>query len=252
MTFRIRAFAPDAAAGPKPCSNSFPISKLEVCAWVGLCACLMAVSLHPGFGPYLSNDAFQYLSIAQNALAGHLGYTSLIHFDAERSFGVAPAPMVHFPLGYPFAIALVSLLGLRLQTAALLVSAVSMASCVPLLAWIGNRLGLSRSIRNVVVAGFVFNALIIRYGVSALSEALFTLLVLLGVALLVAARIQPNTSRPWGWRWQWAAAGLAFGTAYWVRYAGLFFVLGLAVLVLRPLAATDHSRAKGYALAVTV
>lgn len=224
------------------------ISKLEVWAWACLCATLMAVSLYPGFGPHLSNDAFQYLSVAQNTLAGHFGYTSLIHFDAERSFGVVPAPMVHFPLGYPFAIVLVSLAGVPLQNAALLVSAISMAACVPLLAWIGSQLGLSRVLRNVVMGGFVFNAFVVNFGVSALSEALFTFLVLLGVALLVAARLHSDKN----WAWRWIAAGLAFGAAYLVRYASLFFILALGALVLRHLlVASQRSQAKGYAVAVT-
>ncbi len=224
------------------------ISKLEVWAWACICATLIAVRLYPGFVPNLANDAFQYFSVAQNALAGHFGYTSLIHFDAERSFGVIPAPMLTFPPGYPFAIALVSLLGVPLQSAALLVSAMSTLACVPLLAWIATQLGLSRLLRNVVVAGFVFNNAIIFFGASAFSEALFTFVVLLGVALLVAARLHADSSR--GWRW--AAAGLALGAAYWVRYAGLFFVLGLAVLVIRHLLASDRLQAKGYAVALTV
>jgi hypothetical protein len=224
------------------------VSKLEAGGWACISAFLIALSLYPSYGPHLSNDAFQYLSVAQNTLAGHFGYTSLIHFDSERSFGVTPAPMVHFPLGYPFAIALVSLAGVPLQNAALLVSAVSMAMCVPLLAWIAGRLGISRLLRNILVAAFVLNALMIRFGASALSEALFTLLVLLGVALLLTARLHADTNRGW----PWAVAGLAFGAAYWVRYAGLFFILGLAVLVIRHLVASDRLQAKGYAVAVTV
>ena len=42
------------------------------------------------------------------------------------------------------------------------------------------------------------------------------------------------------------------GAAYWVRYAGLFFVLGLAVLVIRHLLAPNRLQAKGYAVALTV
>ena len=45
--------------------------------------------------------------------------------------------------------------------------------------------GVSRPLRNVVLAGYVFNALVIRYGTSVLSEALFTFLIVLGVTLLV-------------------------------------------------------------------
>jgi hypothetical protein len=117
-----------------------------------------------------------------------------------------------------------------------------------LLAWAATQLGLSRLLRNVVLAGFVINARVIDFGASVLSEALFTFLVLGGVALLVAARLHANSSRGWCW----AAAGLAFGAAYWVRYAGMFFVLGLAVVMVRHLVPLDRVQAKGYAVAVTV
>src|SRR5215472_4779089 len=224
------------------------ISKLEVPAWACLCAALMLARVYPGMGPHLSNDGFQYLSVAQNTLTGHFGCTSLVHYDLERSFGVMPAPMVHFPLGYPLAIALVGRIGVPLQDAALLVSAISMLACVPLLAWIAGQLGLSRLPRNVVMAGFVVNARVIDFGAAAMSEALFTLVVLLGVALLVAARLRADSSRGW----HWAAAGLALGAGYWVRYAGLFFVLGLAVLVIRHLVGSDRSQAKGFVVAAAV
>lgn len=158
-----------------------------------------------------------------------------------------PAPMVTFPLGYPLAIALVSLLGLPVQGAAFAVSALSTVACVPLLAWIANQLGWSRMLRNATVATFVFNAAVIDYGASASSEALFTLVILLGVTALVAARLDPD-----GGRWRWAAAGLAFGAAYFVRYAGLFFVLGLALVVIRRLLASNRGAAKGYAVAFAI
>lgn len=204
--------------------------------------------VYPGFVPNLGNDAFQYFSVAENALAGHFGYTSLIHFDAERSFGVTPAPMVTFPLGYPLAIALVSLVGLPVQGAALLICAVSTAACVPLLAWIADRLGMSRLLRNVVVAAFVFNATVIDYGASAFSEAPFMFVVLLGLALLVAARLHAGTDAAW----RWMIAGLVFGAAYFVRYTGLFFVAGLAVLAVRHVLDSNRTVAKGYALAFAV
>ena len=42
-------------------------------------------------------------------LQGLFGYTSLIHYDVERSFGVVPAPMVTFAMGYPVLISAISL-----------------------------------------------------------------------------------------------------------------------------------------------
>jgi hypothetical protein len=226
-----------------------PFSRIEVWAWACLCGSLMAIHLYPNFVAHFSNDSYQYLSVAQNTVAGHFGCTSLVYYDAERSFGVIPAPMVHFPLGYPLASVLFSLMGISLEKAALLVSATSIVSCVPLLAWLAGQLGLSRLLGNVVVGGFVFNGRVIYGGTSILSEAFFTFVLLLGVALLAAARRRTDTTH-WGWRW--AAAGFAFGATYWVRYAGLFFVIGLAALAMRHLIASNRLQARGYALAVAV
>jgi hypothetical protein len=206
------------------------------------------VRVSGSFIPELQPDSFQYLSVAENMLKGHLGYTSLVHFDAERSFGLVPAPFVTFPMGFSLAIALLSLTGLSLEGAALLVSAASTVACVPLLAWIAGQMGLSRLLRNVVVACFVFNGAALQYGTAAMSEALFTFVVLLGLALLVAAQLRDGA----GARWLWVAAGLAFGGAYFVRYAGLFFVIGLGLLVLRHLLASNRSLASGKAVAFAV
>jgi Dolichyl-phosphate-mannose-protein mannosyltransferase len=215
--------------------------------WACLCLALIVFSVYPSFVPNIGSDSFQYMSVAKNTLTGHFGYTSLIHRDAERSFGVAPAPMVTFPLGYPLAIALVSLLGLSVEGAAFVVSALSIVTCLPLLAWIGNRLGWSRMLRNAIFAIFVFNAPVIAYGASVSSEPLFTCVALLGVALVVSARLDADASA-----WRWAAAGLAFGLAYVVRYAGLFFVLGLALVAIWHLLASNRALAKGYAIAFFV
>jgi hypothetical protein len=219
------------------------LPNLEMWLWACSCVALIGLRVYPGFVPNMGNDSFQYFSVAENALAGHIGYTSLIHFDSERSFGVMPAPMVWFPLGYSLAIALVSLLGLSVQSAAFVISALSTAACVPLLAWIGNRLGLCRMLRNATLAVFVFNAAVIEYGAAAMSEALFTCVVFSGVALVIAARLNADGSQ-----WRWAAAGLCFGAAYLVRYAGLFFVLGFALVLIRQLFASNRALAKRYGI----
>ena len=205
------------------------------------CAILIAVRVIHASGPLLGNDSFQYLSMADNAVHGRIAFTSIVQYDAERSLGVIPAPVVTFPAGYPLAVALVSRLGLNFETAALLISALSMIACVPILAWLASRLGLSTGARIVVLAAFSINALVSKYGADALSEGLFTLLVLVGAALLVSARLHSAGET----RRLWLAAGLAFGAAYFVRYAGLFLVVGLGVLCVRHLAAR-HREAVSY------
>ena len=212
------------------------------------CAILIALRVLPDWMPLPRDDGFQYLSMAQNALHCQIGYTSIVGFDEERSFGVVPAPAVTFPAGYPLMIALVSLLGLPVEKAALLLSALSVLACLPILAWLVRRLDLSAPIRLAVLAAFAINALVTKHGATAMSDSLFTLLVLAGAALLVDASLKPGEGR----RWTWLGVGLAFGAAYFVRYAGLFLAIGLALLLVRHLLARDRALLRGYALALTV
>jgi hypothetical protein len=216
--------------------------------WVIVATGLLVTRLYPSFMPELGHDSFQYLSAADNALAGRVGYTSFIHYDVERSFGVLPAPMLTFPVGYPLAIAFVSLTGVSTQTAALILSAASTLACIPLLLWLGGQLGLSRAVRHVALACFVFNGIVCEYCAAALSEPLFMLLALLGVAALVRARSEGSSA---GLRY-WVAAGLALGAAYFVRYAGLFFIVGLGLVLIRHSMSRQRSLVRGHAIALAV
>jgi hypothetical protein len=221
---------------------------VSVWAWTVACVILIALRIYPGFNPYLANDSFQYLSVAQNALQGHYGYSSIVHFDAERSFGVVPAPVVTFPMGYPLLIALISRLGMPPETAALLISILSTVACIPILGWLAERCGLSAAMRNTLLGVFVINAFVTEYGARALTEPLFMLLILGGTAMLVNARLHQGKVSPW----LWLAVGLAFGLAYFVRYAGLFLVLGLAVLCAHSLLARHRLLARGQAISFAV
>ncbi len=77
------------------------VLSVDVWAWGSTSAVLLAMYLYPGFAPETGQDSFQYFSVAQNALDGRFAYTSLVHFDAERSFGVIPALVGDFPPGIP-------------------------------------------------------------------------------------------------------------------------------------------------------
>ena len=240
---------PSIQAGTNP-EGIVPIKVfgIETGVWICVFVAFLLLRLQAGIALTLGQDSFQYLSAAQNALDGHFGYTSLVHFDAERSFGVIPAPMVTFPPGYPFAIALVSLSGLSLSSAGLLISLISMTTCVPLLAWVSNGLGLSRVVGNAAIAGFVTNAAVIAVASNVGSDALFTALTLLGIGLLLLARRNAGKGSTWGW----VAAGVAFALAYVVRYAALFFIVGLALVVARHLFLSNRVLAKRHAIALTV
>lgn len=203
-------------------------------------AALVAWRLHPTWSPALGNDSFQYLSEAQNALEGRFGYTSLVHFDAERSFGTIPAPLVTFPPGFAFLVAGLSRTGMSLETASLVISVIATWACVPLLIWLTAKLDMPRGVRHSAAAIFVINASIIEYGTATATEPVFMLLVLGGVALIVKGARREQRGH---WRF-WIGAGIAFGLAYWVRYAGLFFILGLGVLVV--MHAAKRNAPRGY------
>lgn len=238
-----------ANARPVAATTADPgLPRIDLSVWIGLVAVLMLLRALPAFAPALSPDSFQYLSAAKNVLQGLFGYTSLIHYDVERSFGVVPAPMVTFAMGYPILISAISLIGVSLESAALIVSATSTVSCVPVLASIARRLGLTRVLCNAVVGCFVINGAVVEFGGSALSEAPFALCLLVGTALLVRGADASNRK---AWL-RWIAAGCAFAAAYSIRYAGLFFIVALAILMARHGVAGHTARARGHATALAV
>ena len=81
------------------------------------------------------------------------------------------------------------------------------------------------------------------FATTASTETFFTLVVLAGAALLLRAHSRDG-GRSLG---AWIAAGVAFGLAYHVRYAGLFLVLGLAALAFRHWVTRSRHIALGYA-----
>lgn len=195
--------------------------------WSIVTLALVILSSWPNPGSALGVDSVVYLDIARNFREGLFGYTSLVHYDAERSFGTVPAPMVTFPLGYPAAIAATSSIVPGLPLAAFSVSAAAMVGIVVVLAALGRRIGLSRTATNVLLALVVLNQSMLVFAGSVMADALFTFTALAGVAAILVARRSVHD----GPRVAWALAGVLIGLSYYVRYAGLFFVVGLFVLL---------------------
>lgn len=194
-----------------------------------------------GGAPAIAHDSFQYLAVAGEALDGRIGQTSLVHFDAERSFGTVPAPMVTFPSGYPLLVALVSSVGLDLGYAALAVNLACALLCVPLLWWMTGKMAFRPGVRHAVLTLGVVNGALLLFASTASTEMLFTTLVLGGAAMLLRAHTSGGAAHG-----VWIAAGLAFGAAYHVRYAGIFLVLALGVVAARHLVAGRRSQFTGY------
>jgi hypothetical protein len=187
----------------------------------------------------LANDSAAYLSVARNALHGRLAATSVIHFDAERAFGTLPAPLVTFPAGYGLLTGvLAGITGLPVERSALVVSIAATLVSLILLAVIAREIGLPAAATRLVLLAFALNWTTLEFGISAASEPAFACVILGFVLLLLRATAPDASSR----RALVAAcgAGLLLGASYWLRYAGLFFGVGLAVLSLTHLVAQRH------------
>lgn len=211
-----------------PAQRRPPLSAVETCAWVLLVLALVGWKMLPGFTGGMSPDGVQYLSVAQNLLAGEGPATSVVYFDAERSAGVLPAPQVTFPPGYSAAVALAGVLVQPLERAGLLVSLLALAATLVVLRQAAAVLDLPRWLARGMLAMLALNALSLELAASVISEPLFTLMATLAVSLLVGA-LRPDLPRGRALLFA-AGAGVAFGAAYWVRYSGLFFVVGLGAL----------------------
>jgi hypothetical protein len=78
-TVRVRTSATNVSAARRLASTA------SAWAWTVACVIPIALRIYPGLTPYLANDSFQCVSIAQNAMQGHFGHSFIVHFDAERS-----------------------------------------------------------------------------------------------------------------------------------------------------------------------
>lgn len=218
------------------------ISRTEILFWLLLSVAVIALNVWRYGGPFISNDGAQYLSVAENIAKGEGIRTSIVHYDQERSHGELPAPSTTFPPGYPVAVALLSLTGLSLESAGLLVSALAFLALIPLVCTLASWLELGTVAARCVLLALVANYLASIQSSKTESESLFTLFTIGAVMFLIrcAEQVQAARSKPLDLRWRdWILAGLLVGLAYWVRYAGLFLfatvgLLALAALYLLP------------------
>ena len=221
-----------------------PGTKAAWAWWTLAAAALLAFRVAANGGvPSIAHDSFQYLAVAGEAMDGRIGQTSLVHFDAERSFDTVPAPMVTFPSGYPLLVALLGATGLSLGYAALAVNLACALACVPLLWWMTGKMAQPVGVRHAVLALGVTNGSLMLFASTASTEMLFTALLLCGAAMLLRAHTSDGPA--YG---AWLGAGLAFGAAYHVRYAGIFLVLALGVVAARHLIAGRRAPFTGYVL----
>jgi hypothetical protein len=207
-----------------------PVSLRETLVWcLAACVLLLANLLVVNDGPNLSNDSFQYLSVAENFGEGRFAHTSIVHFETERSHVSVPAPMTTFPAGYPAAIAALHSLGLAREHAG---AAISIAAVVLLplaFYWAAAVLGIGGLGTRFLYAWTLGNASVVTIANSVLSESLFTFLTLCAVLLFVTALRRVDEPRK-----QTAlfiAANALIGLSVLVRYSGLFLFAATGLYV---------------------
>jgi hypothetical protein len=201
-------------------------AQLEIAIWL-LLAVLCLVTLSRFRRMPLTDDSYQYLSVAGNIRGGQGIVTNLVHFDSERSNGRIPAPLTTFPPGYPFAIAIGSWLSSSLESAGRLCSGVAYAGTAALLIWCLLVLGCNVFVRQIVLIAFVANAVNLNFGTAVLTESTF-MLVCMG-AILALVVLERGALRPRVAVWIAVIAYTLVGAAYWIRYAGLFLILAVVV-----------------------
>jgi len=102
-------------------------------------------------GSFVQNDTAQYVSMAENLMAGQGLATSLVWTAEHHLLGGLPVAQTNMPPGYPMLIALVSQLGVEPLRAALLVS-VACFSVIPLVLYQILRAGGQPAVRCLAMA----------------------------------------------------------------------------------------------------
>jgi hypothetical protein len=170
-------------------------------------------------------DTFQYLSVSRNILDGKGIATSIILFDEQYRTGLFPAPQTVFPPGYSAIVAAIGYVGVPLQCAAYGVSAASFGILLLLLILAGRWFGFSREAAWVIVFLCVANSSLWEPAASLATESLFTTIAFAAILILGYAEAKSWTTAKY---FRLLAVGSLLAAAtYWIRYAGLFLLIGV-------------------------
>lgn len=209
------------------------VKRTEIFLWCVLAIAVIMGHLLVAGGPLLSNDSYQYLSAAGNFLEGKPAYTSIVHFDSERSWGRIPSPLTSFPSGFPLSVAAISALGVALETSSLLISVCAFVLLLPLFVWSSRALSLNGWITRLLLVWLIGNSWVSLYATAAAAESLFTLVSFGSVALFLLAL---NRGEPPARQLALlVGANILLGLSYWIRYAGLFLFAATVLFFLMQL-----------------
>ena len=225
------------------------LARLGILFWCAIAAALACGHLRVTRGPVFANDSYTYLSVADNFLNGLPGYTSIVHFDSERSFGRVPAPLTTFPLGYPATIGAVrAISGIPISWSACAISIMAFVLLVAVCAHAARLLGVGPPLTRFLLVWLIGNSWGAVFGTSVLTESLFTLTSIAALTVLVSAMQKPASTAHAAMLF--AAGGILAGASYWVRYAGLFLLAAIASFFLLRLLAIRNRSSRLAALSV--
>jgi hypothetical protein len=170
----------------------------------------------------ISNDGVQYVEGARQLLAGHGYATSILYFDEHYRPGTLPALQTVWPAGTSIAIAAVSALGIEPEVAGRLVARLAYLFIPPLVFLIGVRLTGSLAAGTLCALWQLGMAEFWMYLGAPNSDLPFIAASLGAIALLPD---QEGTAR------SWLPTSVLAGTATLFRYAGVFFLLGIGLVL---------------------
>jgi hypothetical protein len=171
----------------------------------------------------ISNDGVQYVEGARQLLAGHGYATSILYFDEHYRAGRLPAPQTVWPPGTSAGIATVSLLGPDPEAAGRLLARLAYLFVPPLVFLIGVRLTGSIAAGALCAVWQLGMAEFWMYLGAPNSELPFLAASLGAIALL------PDQDKA---TWRWLPTSALAGLATLFRYAGVFFLLAIGLVLI--------------------
>lgn len=201
--------------------RQFPLK--EVAILVLVAGSSTAVTFFSWSSDLFLSDTAQYLSVARNILEGNGLATSIVYYDEHYRIGGLPVPQTVFPPGYPLAIAALASTGLAPHVSAFLLCLACLNLCTLLLALVlrlSGQSGESSLLGGLLFAGSVAaskNVVVCLSDVPFVAATMFCLLFVQGL-------------KAGGMR-NALFAGAACAAAFSIRYAGIFVVIALGVVL---------------------
>jgi len=193
----------------------------------------------------LCNDAAQYISTGRNIARGEGISTSLIYYEQQQGKGI-PAPQTIWPPGFPFIIAIIGCIGVPFEYAAFLGSLLAQLATLVALLLLLKQMGCSP---NWAISGVVLWAALVQGNLTVLmglSESTYTVLTLLSMSCFLRGIEDRRRQRAY-----MLTAGIIAAAAFSVRYAGIAFIVALALYLMAQLGMT-RDRAWGKVLLLFV